>query len=233
MTTKGVFFDAAGTLIKPVRKVGESYALIAQKYRMDVAPSDMSARFRACFASALPLAFPGAPASDIHALERNWWKRLVERIFEPWGRFEEFDDYFSELFAYFAEPHAWALYPEVTEALSALKQRGVILAVISNFDSRLVHILEGLSVAQYFEDIFVSSRVGHAKPSREIFDAVLNCYRLSAESALHVGDSAANDVRGAVNAGLKGILLDRDGDDESQLAPRISNLKELLPFLDD
>jgi putative hydrolase of the HAD superfamily len=233
MTVKVIFLDAAGTLIKPVRKVGESYALMAQKYRMDVAPSEISARFHLCFSSAPALAFPGALTRDIPSLERDWWKRLVERIFEPWGRFEGFDDYFSELFAYFAQPGSWALYAEVPETLSVLKQRGISLDVISNFDSRLLRILEGLGASQYLENIFISSRIGHAKPSREIFHAALECHGLSAESALHVGDSAETDFRGAVNAGLKAILLDRDGDDKSEPSLRISNLKELLSVVED
>jgi len=233
MVIKAVFFDAAGTLIKPVRRVGESYAWIAKKYGMGVAPSEISSRFRLCFESAPPLAFSGATASDIQVLERRWWKQLVERIFEPWGRFESFDDYFSEVFAYFAQPQSWSLYPEVLETLSALKKRGLILDVISNFDSRLINILEGLGAADCFEHIFISSRVGHAKPAPEIFAAALSRHGLTAENALHVGDSGENDVRGAMNAGLKGILLDRDGDNRSDFPLRVSSLKEIFFFLDD
>ena len=233
MTIRAVFFDAAGTLIKPVRNVGESYARIAHNYGINVAPSEISPRFRLCFAAAPPLAFPGASAGDIQVLERNWWRHLVELIFEPWGRFDGFDEYFSELFSYFAEPESWALYPEVRETLSALKERGVILGVISNFDSRLVNILEGLGTAKYFADIIISSRVGHAKPAREIFDAAVRRHGLAAQAALHVGDSSENDVRGAINAGLKGVLVDRDGDNEPTLSLRISSLKELLSFVED
>jgi putative hydrolase of the HAD superfamily len=233
MTISAIFFDAAGTLIKPARNVGESYARIAHNFGIDVAPSEISSRFRLCFAAAPPLAFPGAAAGDLQVLERNWWKHLVEHIFEPWGRFDGFDEYFSELFSYFAQPQSWTLYPEVRETLSALKKRGVILGVISNFDSRLVNILDGLGTAQYFADIIISSRVGHAKPAREIFDAAVKQHGVAAEAALHVGDSSDNDVRGAINAGLKGVLVDRDGDNEPQLFLRISSLRELLSFLED
>jgi putative hydrolase of the HAD superfamily len=233
MTIKAIFFDAAGTLIKPARRVGESYASIARTYRIDVTPSEISERFRICFDSAPPLAFPGAAASDLQRLERNWWRQLVERIFDPWGRFEDFDDFFAELFAYFAQPQSWSLYPEVLETLSALERRGLILGVISNFDSRLVQILHGLGAAEYFGTISISSRVGHAKPAREIFAAALKQHDVAAENALHVGDSGANDVRGAIDAGLKGILIDRDGDNESDLLLRVSNLTEILAYLDD
>src|SRR5687767_3985318 len=121
MTIKAIFFDAAGTLIKPARRVGESYALLAGKYGIEVSSSEISERFRACFDSAPPLAFPGASAADIGHLERAWWKDLVRRVFEPWERFDRFDDYFAELFSYYARSQAWNLYSEVPEVLCSLK----------------------------------------------------------------------------------------------------------------
>ncbi len=110
---KAVFFDAAGTLIKPARRVGESYAAIAAKYGMAVTPAELFERFRICFDGAPPLAFPGAAAAEIEPLERQWWRQLVAQVFEPWGEFAAFDDFFDELFAYFARADAWLLYPEV------------------------------------------------------------------------------------------------------------------------
>jgi putative hydrolase of the HAD superfamily len=232
MAIRAIFFDAAGTLIKPVRRVGESYALIARTYGIDASAAEIAKRFGQCFESAPPLAFPGANMGEIPTLEREWWKRLVERIFEPRGRFENFDDYFSELFAYFARPESWSLYPEALETLSALKERGFILDVISNFDSRLIHILDGLGVARYFQNIFISSHVGHAKPAREIFETALNRHGLAAESALHVGDGPESDLRGALNAGLRAILVDREGG-QPDCSLRVSKLKDIISFLDD
>ena len=167
---RAVYFDAAGTLMKPARRVGESYAAIAAKYGKTVSPGDLFERFRICFDDAPRLAFPDAAPDEVDKLERDWWKKLVAQVFEPWGRFDNFEDYFAELFAYFAEPSAWNLYPEALDTLSALHKRNVTLAVISNFDSRLVRILEGLGAGSWFADIFVSSRVGYAKPDRQIFD---------------------------------------------------------------
>ena len=41
MATLAVFFDAAGTLIKPTNSVGQSYASIAKNYGMRVAPAEL------------------------------------------------------------------------------------------------------------------------------------------------------------------------------------------------
>ena len=231
MNIRAVFFDAAGTLFKPARRVGESYAIIAEKYGMDIAPSDLTERFRCCFEASPPLAFPGATLTQLAALERDWWKKLVWRVFEPWGRFERFDDCFTELFEYFAGATAWTLYPEVAATLTALKERGLILDVISNFDSRLHRILAGLGIADRFDEVFVSSAVGHAKPDARIFQAALQKHGLGPSQAAHIGDSETKDIRGAANIGLKAILVDRSHEPESHSLCRVKNLDEIFPLL--
>lgn len=233
MTIKAVFFDAAGTLIKPARSVGESYAAIAAKHGKEVSSTNITERFRTCFDAAPRLAFPGATENTVAALERDWWKSLVAQVFEPWSPFVRFEEYFAELFAYFASPNAWTLYPEVLETLTSLKERDLILDVISNFDSRLVRILDGLGAGAQFENIFVSSRVGYAKPDRRIFNAALSCHGLAPAQALHVGDSEINDLSGANQAGLKGILVERGKTSAAPASDRINSLRSILALLDD
>ena len=233
MTIKAVFFDAAGTLIKPARSVGESYAAIAAKHGKEVSSTNITERFRTCFDAAPRLAFPSATEDTVAALERDWWKSLVAQVFEPWSPFVRFEEYFAELFAYFASPNAWTLYPEVLETLTSLKERDLILDVISNFDSRLVRILDGLDAGEQFENIFVSSRVGYAKPDRRIFNAALSCHGLAPAQALHVGDSEINDLSGANQAGIKGILVERGKTSAAPASDRINSLRSILALLDD
>jgi putative hydrolase of the HAD superfamily len=231
MPIQAVLFDAAGTLIKTARSVGESYAALAKKHGIEVAPAELGPRFRESFERFAPLAFPEAEAATVGALERAWWKRVVQQVFSPFDAFADFDAYFEELFAYFAQADSWVPYPDVEETLSALRERGVALAVVSNFDSRLIAILEGLGLASSFDNIFVSSTVGYAKPDRRIFEFVLNAQRLAPGNVLHVGDSLGNDVEGATNAGIKGILVDRTRAHESNTVTRIGSLREILDHL--
>ena len=232
MEFKAIFFDAAGTLFDAAAPIEETYALLAKKYGKEVSGREIGKRFRTGFSSAPPLAFPGAEPKELRILERAWWKELVRRVFEPWGPFPQFDGYFSELFDHFSRAESWSLYPETEETLSALKERGFILEVISNFDSRLFGILEGLRVAPWFDSVVISSRAGYAKPAPEIFQRGLGLYRLKAEEVMHVGDSLENDMAGASAAGLTGVLIDRDEEGASRSLPRVRNLKEILLLVD-
>ena len=106
MTIKAVFFDAAGTLIKPARRVGETYSALAATHGVEASAAQIAERFKTCFDAAPRLAFPGAAGEQLITLERDWWKQLVTAVFKPLGRFENFDAYFEDLFAYFAAPGA-------------------------------------------------------------------------------------------------------------------------------
>jgi putative hydrolase of the HAD superfamily len=226
-----IFFDAAGTLMRPVRPIGQSYGLLAASYGMNVPPAEISARFRAGFAAAPPLAFPGAASGEIGTLEYEWWKTLVRKVFEPYGPFSRFDEYFAELFAYFGKADSWALFPETLDTLAALKEKALTLAVISNFDSRLFAILQGLGVSSSFESIVISSHAGHAKPDARIFQHALALHRADASEALHIGDSPDKDAAAAKNAGLTGVLLDRKARLQSNSHLRVQNLAGLLPLI--
>ena len=204
-----VFFDAAGTLITVNGSVGARYAVLARAYGKDVDPREVEAGFRRSFPKAPPLAFPGAPVAKLAELEHAWWRAVVRDVFAGFGPFPRFDAYFDALYAAFAQPEAWRLYPETRPTLDALRDRGYRLGVISNFDARLFGLLEGLGIADYFDPIVASSRAGAAKPAPAIFRHALTTCGVKAEQAVHVGDTYELDVLGAQGAGVAAILIDR------------------------
>ena len=229
---KAVFFDAAGTLFTVNGSVGEIYARLARRYGKEVSVADLEAGFRRCFAIAPPMAFPGAPAEQVRMLEKQWWRNLVHNVFAPLGPFPWFADYFEALFAYFATADAWRLYPETLEVLATLKSRDLRLGVISNFDSRLFGLLDGLGIAAFFDPVITSTHVGAAKPDAAIFNRALSHHRLRPDEALHVGDSYEADIMGARAAGLASVLVDRRGSEQrTDSYLRVKSLAEVVTFV--
>jgi putative hydrolase of the HAD superfamily len=207
---RAVFFDAAGTLFEALEPIELSYARIAARFGVRADPNAVAAEFRRAFDNGPGLAFgPGRPAAELRRLERQWWRELVAQVFEGLGRFEDFDAYFDALFAFFAQPGNWTAHPEAAAALRRLKDSGLVLGVISNFDYRLYGILEGLGLGNHFDSITISSEAGFAKPSPELFKAALGKHSLEAAESIHVGDSEALDLHGAIAAGIAGVLIDR------------------------
>ena len=162
-------------------------------------------------------------------IEREWWRNLVHEVYSAAGGVDDFENFFTELYHYFGEAHAWRIYPGVLEVLEGLKQRGKKIAIISNWDSRLFHLCEGLGVKQHFEFILASAVFGASKPSSRIFEEALRKAGVKAHEAVHVGDSLEDDIKGALAVGMQAILIDRGHAPRKQKGvPTIRNLKELL-----
>jgi putative hydrolase of the HAD superfamily len=206
--TRAVFFDAAGTLFEPREPIARSYARIARNFGLDASEEQIAANFHHAFGSAPALGFgPGHPPSELRRLERAWWRERVAETFADLGHFRDFDACFEALFGYFAEPEHWVGAVEAEPMLIRLKDSGLKLGVISNFDYRLYRILDGLNLKRHFDSITISSEAGYAKPRRELFEAALSRLEVAAEDALHVGDSEHLDFEGARAAGLASVLI--------------------------
>ena len=94
-------------------------------------------------------------------------------------------------------------------------------------------LTERLGIAHYF-DIIVAShdvRVRSAKPDSHIFNYTLAAVGVSAAEAVHVGDTYEADIIGAKNAGIRPILIDRDGTQTGRWHETIRSLTELPKLL--
>jgi len=206
-----ITFDAAGTLFTVATPVGQTYAEVALRYGARLSPDVLVDGFREAFAAMPPLAFPGAGGDVLDDLEREWWHTLVYRVVSAAGGVEAFEDYFDELYEFYACGHAWRTYPEVEDVLVRLRQVGFRTAIVSNFDSRLESILAALELDRLVGAVVFSSAAGAAKPDRAIFEQALSILHAKPGETLHVGDSWHADYEGARDAGLSALLLRRAG----------------------
>ncbi|MEB3213369.1 MAG: HAD-IA family hydrolase [Leptolyngbyaceae bacterium] len=209
---KVIFFDAVGTLFGIEGSVGESYDLIAQKHGVKSDPALLNQAFFQSFRKAPPMAFPGAEITSIPHREFQWWRAIALQTFEQVGtldQFTDFDQFFDDLYAYFATEAPWHLYPETLHTLKYWKEQGVELGIISNFDSRIHRVLEALGLSPFFSSITLSTEVGAAKPDFKIFDRALEKHACPPHAAWHVGDSMKEDYEGAKFAGLRAVWLKR------------------------
>ncbi len=206
---RAVALDAAGTLITVRRPVGETYADVARDHGANLDPARLSEAFRGVFATMPALAFESAPSMELQRLERQWWRELVRRVVAEVGEVDAFQPFFDALYDHYSRGGAWQLYPEVKAVLAELREAGLRIAVVSNFDSRLENILTALEVDRYLSALVYSSRAGSAKPDARIFELALDELGCAPGETLFVGDSMKADYHGALNAGLVPVLVDR------------------------
>ncbi|MEL6901301.1 MAG: HAD-IA family hydrolase [Cyanobacteria bacterium J06606_4] len=209
---KVIFLDAFGTLFGVKSSVGELYSGLARTAQVNTDPQAVNRAFYQSFTAAERLAFPHAVASAIPELEYRWWKAIVAETFDrvgALGKFEDFDTFYAGLYGYFETSAPWRVYPDTLASLNRWHGMGIGLGVISNFDSRLYRVLSVLGLANYFQSVTISTEVGAAKPSPEIFQAALAKHRCAARDAWHIGDSRSEDYVGAEAAGLRAVLIAR------------------------
>ena len=109
----------------------------------------------------------------------------------------------------FATAAPWRMFDDVLPTLAEVRARGRKLAVVSNWDERLRPLLRELRLIEHFDVVVISQEAGFTKPSPEIFQRAASELGLPPEAILHIGDSEAEDLKGARLAGMKSLLLDR------------------------
>lgn len=95
------------------------------------------------------------------------------------------------------------LYPHVLEVLTALRQRGVKLAVVTNKEERFTHIvLDAHGLDTLIDRVVAGDSLPTKKPDPAGLLSCLATFDVPPARALFVGDSAI-DVAAARNAGLR------------------------------
>ncbi len=102
-------------------------------------------------------------------------------------------------------------FPDAPPALADLRALGMSLVCVSNWDYSLPEVLARVGLADALEGVVTSAGVGARKPDPRLFAAALEVADCAPEEALHVGDTRAEDVEGALEAGIRALLIDRDG----------------------
>ncbi|MDA0181055.1 HAD-IA family hydrolase [Solirubrobacter phytolaccae] len=120
-------------------------------------------------------------------------------------------------------------YPDSAPALLALRERGIRLVVVSNWDFSLHERLAETGLTPLLDGALASAEVGVAKPDPAIFTAALEVAGVAPEQAWHVGDTPAADVEGARGAGLTPIYIARGGAPLDGVRT-VRTLLELIPL---
>jgi putative hydrolase of the HAD superfamily len=133
---------------------------------------------------------------------------------------------------------AWSLFPDVLPALDALAASHRH-AVLSNSSIKVQEYkLRTLGVRERFETVLCAAELGVSKPEARAFLAACEALELQPHEVAYVGDHPEIDGRGAAEAGLLSVWIDRDGaygaftSGDAPAGPhRIASLAELPAIL--
>jgi HAD superfamily hydrolase (TIGR01549 family) len=231
---KAIFFDWFNTLAHyyPPREELESQAL--KELGFDVSPKAIS---------------PGLYLADKNFYEENARLPIRQRSKEEQTKvytgFQRIilkeagitptDDLVFKLMSRMFQLNAsmkFVLFDDVSVTLKALKEKKLILGLLTNLQSEVDSMCRELGIADYLDFTVTSGEVGADKPQPPIFLKALEKARAKSSETIHVGDQYQNDVLGARGVGISPILLDRaDYYAEITDCPRIKSLTEVIKYL--
>eukprot|EP00887_Chlorella_sp_A99_P004694 scaffold4.g4694.t1 len=202
---RGLLVDAAGTLLLPSEPAAEVYLRYAARYGCCLTADQILQRFRVAYNTPWPdSAIRRGQQRDV--LKRGWyvedgrpfWRFIVRESTGCEAAFEE-------IYEYYARGEAWTLAPGAVACLQRMRDAGMRIALVSNFDTRLRRIMAEMGLNRLFDAV-----VEAEKPNPRIFEAACAALGLPPEACVHVGDDRRNDVFGARDAGCFAWLWGQD-----------------------
>ena len=242
-----IVFDAVGTIIYADPSPAEVYCRVAAAHGWQGTveqvcqrlPAAMRSQFQATQTN-VAASLEAPPASPLNYdapllcvnqdLEhRNRWRAVVANVL--W----ELDSLtthvvFEQLWQHFGSSHAWRVYADAQSAWQWCLDQEVLVAIASNFDSRLQRVLHGHSLFAQAACVITSAQVGAAKPDRDFYRAVAEAMQVAPSSALMIGDDFRADFEGARRAGFHSVWLDRGAktNDQPDSIPSLDKLPQWI-----
>jgi putative hydrolase of the HAD superfamily len=123
--------------------------------------------------------------------------------------------------------------PGAGELLAEVRRRDVkVVAVTNNLVDEQEDKLRHTGLRELFDALVISEAAGINKPDPRIFELALEAAGVAADEAVMLGDSWANDVLGAVGAGISAAWLDRRGSGVPDAAVHVLRLSSLQPAVE-
>jgi FMN hydrolase / 5-amino-6-(5-phospho-D-ribitylamino)uracil phosphatase len=134
--------------------------------------------------------------------------------------------------AFFAARNQVVYYDDAMPAVIELAKRYPLVS-LSNGNAQL----DLVGLAPYFVGAVSAKSFGMAKPDVRIFHEAARAAGVKPEEVLHIGDDAALDVVGALNAGMQAVWLNRQDKlwhlDHMEPTLELTSLTELTSLLSE
>ena len=103
----------------------------------------------------------------------------------------------------------WHLYDDTIPCLEKTINLGYNNIIVSNHVPELPDLVTGLGIDRYFRQIYSSANLEYEKPNIRMYKTVLDNLEDNGDVTM-IGDNYIADVEGAINAGIKAILVRKE-----------------------
>lgn len=216
---EAVTFDAGGTLWRTVWDPVGIWKAFLEERGVERAPEEIRRALRGW-----PVEAERIPRNRRE--ERAYFLEADRRVARTLG-FDLTSEGFAAVEKAFQRMTISSLFPDTLPTLERLRARGIPMGVISNSTSDLVELLDSLRLSRFLDPVVYSFGHGVEKPDPRIFRIALEGLGRSPDRVVHVGDTFAADVEGALGAGMMAVHLVREGDPRPGDHVTVRSLEEL------
>ena len=160
------------------------------------------------------------------------YNAYFENVFQrfDWGNCASAAQLEREYFITF--PDCTILFDKTVEVLTALKERGYRVGVITN-GTRLLQNrkLDLCGLRPLLDAVIVSGDEKVHKPDPELFYRAAARFGLSPQQCVYVGDYPKNDIAGALASGMRPIYIRQPHFDCPYDVPAVDTVEDVLPIL--
>lgn len=211
---RGMIFDLNGTVIDILTDEGNSdvYRVLANflDYQgIETAPDELKELFFrinkrqrrssaeeypefdvvALFREIIEEYIPEAALQSLSKAHRKELPQLLARLFRAASRFK------------------LQLYPGVTEVLDELRSCYALTALSDGQSIWALPELRAVGLADYFQNVLISSDLGFRKPDVRMFRMMLDEMKMTPDEVIFVGNDMFRDIFGAHRVGMKTVFF--------------------------
>jgi putative hydrolase of the HAD superfamily len=157
---------------------------------------------------------------------RAFWTSVYGRMLDDLGVPND-DGLADTLYREFTRLENYVLFEDVRPTLRALRRAGLLLGVVSNFESWLEEWFGIHDLIETFPVRVISGIEGIEKPDERIYRLALERGSVSAAEAVYVGDNPEFDVDPPAALGMFPVLIDRRGRFPDHPGTRLTDLRDL------
>ena len=226
MRYAAVFFDAGETLVHPHPSFPDLLSEILIREGFDVSPERARSRAHVVYERFRSAAQANELWTTSPERSRRFWHEVYAIFFRELG-VPNANGLIDLVYGEFTDLANYRLFDDVPDVLERLRDAGLVLGVISNFEEWLERLLEQLGVRAFFDVRVISGVEGIEKPDPRIFELAMTRAGVAPDRSVYVGDNPEFDVGPALAAGMSPVLIDRRGRFEREPGRRITELGQL------
>ena len=223
-------FDAGETLVYPHPSFPDLLSTVLRGEGHDVSPEAIREGLPVVVDLFTKATSAGELWSTSPDRSRRFWANVYRTLLTELG-VSYSDTIGQRLYSVFTDVSNYRVFPDAIPVLQKLRDAGLALGLISNFEEWLERLLEAVEVSAFFRARVISGIEGIEKPDPRIFRLALDRLEIRPEASVYVGDNVTYDIEPAEAVGMTGVLLDRRDRFPDHEGLRIRSLDELPAHL--